>query len=374
MQPDLEINNRSNNIIKVPWWRTSFGPEEARGIAQAITDENISQGPVVREFESRLSDCLGVPYVVATTSGSMAILMALWAIGVGPGDEVIVPNRTWIATAHAPFLLGAKVRLVDVEADRPIIDPNKIEKYINSKTKAILPVHLNGRSAPMREIRRIAQKHGLSVVEDAAQALGSRNQDGLLGTQSDMGCFSLSVAKIIATGQGGFIATGNESLFNKLVSMRTHGVGSVIDAEWTQPGFNFRFTDILASIGLVQLKKLDQRIEKIKSIYLRYAAALEDFTFLRLIPVNLEVGEVPIYVEALCPQRSRLTSFLLERGIQARPFYPDLNLAKYFHCNEDFPNSEKYGKQGMFLPSGPEQPDENIERVIMALRDFQKIL
>lgn len=371
MQPDLEINNRSNNIIKVPWWRTSFGMEEVERIAWAISNEHISQGPVVQEFESRLSDYLGVPHVVATTSGSMAILMALWAIGVGPGDEVIVPNRTWIATAHAPFLLGAKVRLVDVEADRPIIDPTKIEESITARTKAIIPVHLNGRSADLNKINGIARKYGITVIEDAAQALGSRNQDGLLGTQSEMGCFSLSVAKIIATGQGGFVVTRNKHLFEKLAAMRTHGVGSVIDAEWTQPGFNFRFTDILASIGLVQLTRLTERVEKVKVIYRRYAAAMSDLSSLRLLPVDIENGELPIYVEALCPERDRLIRFLSERGIQCRPFYPNLSEAPYFDYHEDFPNSEMFAKQGIFLPCGPEQPLGNIELVIDSLIDFQ---
>lgn len=345
--------------------------EEVERIAWAISNEHISQGPVVQEFESRLSDYLGVPHVVATTSGSMAILMALWAIGVGPGDEVIVPNRTWIATAHAPFLLGAKVRLVDVEADRPIIDPTKIEESITARTKAIIPVHLNGRSADLNKINGIARKYGITVIEDAAQALGSRNQDGLLGTQSEMGCFSLSVAKIIATGQGGFVVTRNKHLFEKLAAMRTHGVGSVIDAEWTQPGFNFRFTDILASIGLVQLTRLTERVEKVKVIYRRYAAAMSDLSSLRLLPVDIENGELPIYVEALCPERDRLIRFLSERGIQCRPFYPNLSEAPYFDYHEDFPNSEMFAKQGIFLPCGPEQPLGNIELVIDSLIDFQ---
>lgn len=372
MKPNAEISRESQHTQTISWWRTSFGEEEALRIAQAIRNEHISQGPVVKELENRLSEYLGVPYVVATTSGSMALLMALWSIRVGPGDEVIVPNRTWIATAHAAVLLGASVRFVDVESDRPIIDPARIEEVVTPRTKAIIPVHLNGRSANMREIRRLAQKHGLHVIEDAAQALGSRNQDGLLGTQSDMGCFSLSVAKIIATGQGGFVATRDRTLYEKLVAMRTHGVGSVVNAEWAQPGFNFRFTDILASIGLVQLTRLDERIEKVKAIYSRYVEAMSDLPFLKFIPVDVEAGEVPIYIEVLCKDRKHLISYLADRGIQARPFYPDLNLASYFQNDACFPNSEKFGQQGIFFPSGPGQLLENIERVIATLRAYTK--
>ncbi len=357
-------------MTEISWWRTSFGQEESQKVAEAIANEHISQGPVTAEFEHRLAEVLDVPYVVATTSGSMAMLMALWVAGIGPGDEVIVPNRTWIATAHAPLLLGAKVVFVDVEEEHPIMDVTQIESAITPRTKAIIPVHLNGRSVNMHEVQRIAQKHNFVVIEDAAQALGSRNEDGLLGTQSDMGCFSLSVAKIIATGQGGFLVTRGESRYRKLVAMRTHGVSDVVNASWTQPGFNFRLTDILASIGLVQLKRLPERIEKVKSIYACYSEAIADLPFLKLIPVNIEAGEIPIYIEVLCPERERLIQFLAERGIQTRPFYPDLNLAPYFENTGRFPCSEVFGAQGLFLPSGPAQPLENVDYVIQALREF----
>jgi dTDP-4-amino-4,6-dideoxygalactose transaminase len=325
---------------------------------------------VTAEFERCLAEFLGVPYVVATTSGSMAMLMSLLALGIGPGDEVIVPNRTWIATAHAPALLGAKVVLVDVERGRPIIDAKEIARRITPRTKAVMPAHLNGRSADMDEIGRIAREHSLHVVEDAAQALGSRNRSGLLGTQSDLGCFSLSVAKIIATGQGGFVATRDERLYRKLVSVRTHGVTDVIDPTWTRLGFNFRMTDVIASIGIVQLGRLSERIEKVRRIYARYAAAMPDLPFLRWIPVDIEAGEIPIYIEVLCDDRARLVRFLAERGIQTRPFYPDLDRAEYLGNAGDFPNSRPFGSQGLFLPSGPDQPLENVERVLHALRQY----
>ena len=222
------------------------------------------------------------------------------AAGVGPGDEVIVPNRTWIATAHAPKLLGAKVVLADSEADRPIIDVSAVQRCITKHTKAIIPVHFNGRSANMREINRIAGDHGIWVIEDAAQAFASRNREGFLGTQSRIGCFSLSVAKIIATGQGGFVATKDAALSDKLRLIRTHGVSDVLHASWTQLGFNFRFTDILASIGIVQLKRLPERIAKLEAIYARYAAAMPSLPFLHLVPVKIESGEIPIYIEVLC--------------------------------------------------------------------------
>ena len=357
---------------QIHWWRTSFGKEEAKEICNSIEHENISQGPVTAEFEQKLAHYLNVPYVVATTSGSIAILMALMAAGVRAGDEVIVPNRTWIATAHAPLILGAKVRIGDVESTRPLMDVTQIENLITTRTKAIVPVHLDGRSANMREVHRIAQKYDLIVIEDAAQALGSRNADGFLGTQSDMGCFSLSVAKIISTGQGGFVVTKSESLYKKLVSIRTHGVSDVINAQWTQLGFNFRYTDILASIGIHQINRLPKRIEKVKKIYKHYEIGIKDLPFIKLIPVDINKGEIPIYVEILCPERERLIHFLATNGIETRPFYPDLNLAPYFENAGQFPNSEVFGNQGLFLPSGPDQSKENIDRVINVLKNFNE--
>ncbi|MCX6239054.1 MAG: DegT/DnrJ/EryC1/StrS family aminotransferase [Bacteroidia bacterium] len=354
----------------INWWRTGFNNGESEAIAQAIIHEHVSQGPVVAELERQLAAYLGVPYVVATTSGSMALLMSTWVLGIGPGDEVVVPNRTWIATAHAPFLLGAKIVLVDVEPDRPIIDVNLIEKAITKNTKAIIPVHLCGRSADMHTINQIAVKHGIAVIEDAAQALGSRNADGFLGTQSDMGCFSFSVAKIIATGQGGFIATKNDKLYKKLVAMRTHRVGDIVNAEWDQPGFNFRFTDILAAVGIEQLKLLPGRIEKVNKIYQLYEEGLTGLPFIKLIPVKIAIGEIPIYIEVLCEYREKFIEFLAGRGIQCRPFYPDLNYARYFNNSGHFPNSEPFGKSGVYLPSGPEQPIENVREVIMMINEF----
>ena len=355
----------------IPWWRTTFSNGESEAIARAISEEHVSQGPVVAEFERQLAAYLEVPYVVATTSGSTALLMSLWAASVGSGDEVIIPNRTWVATPHAAVLLGAAVRLVDVEPGRPIIDASLIESAITSKTKAIIPVQMCGRSANIQAVNEIARRHGLTVIEDATQALGSRNAEGPLGTQSDMGCFSFSVAKIISTGQGGFIATKNETVYRKLVAMRTQGVGDVVNAEWTRPGFNFRFTDVLAAIGIVQLRLLESRIEKVKAIYRLYEQGLSGLSFIKLIPVDVAGGEVPVYVEALCESRGRLIDFLAARGIQCRPFYPDLNHAPYLGNSGRYPNSEPFGRAGVYLPSGPEQSKLDLDRVISTIREFK---
>lgn len=356
----------------ISWWRTSFGADEAEAIAAAIRAEHISQGPVTAEFERRLAEILGVPYVVTTTSGSTALFMALKACDIGPGDEVILPSRSNIATPHAVLLAGATPVLVDCKPDLPIIDTDAIESLITSRTRAIIPVHLNGRAADMRVIHAIASKHGLRIVEDAAQALCSRNDSGPLGTQSCIGCFSLSVAKIISTGQGGYLATRDETLAKRLVGMRTHGVTDFINVTYSEVGFNFRLTDIQSSIGLVQLDRLSRRIEHVKEVYRMYEQGLSDLPFITMVPVNVEAGEIPIYIEVLCQNRQRLMDYLRARGIQARPFQPDLNTAAHLHTSRAFPNSRRFGEEGLCLPSGGEQPLENVCRVIQTLHDFAK--
>lgn len=354
----------------ISWWRTNFGREEADLIADSICREHISQGEVTADFERRISQVLDIPYVVATTSGSTALLMSLIAAGIGPGDEVIVPNRTWVATAHAPLLLGARVILVDVEKERPILDVDSLKGKITQRTKAIMPVHLNGRSVNMPVVNKIAEEYGLKIIEDAAQAFCSRNEFGMLGCQSFAGCFSLSPAKLISTGQGGFVVTRDKTVYEKLKLIRTHGVSDLINVSYTQFGFNFRFNDILASIGIVQLAHLDERIKKVKEIYNRYLEMLPKMSFLKLIPVNTDAGEIPLYVEVLCPKRNQLMQFLLKNNIQTRPFYPDLNSARYIGDNGHYPNSKTFGNQGIFLPCGPAQTIENINNVISILSKF----
>ena len=355
---------------RVNWWRIGFNNGEAEAIANAIAMGNVSQGPVVAEFEKKLADYLGVSYVVTTTSGSTALLMSLMVAGVKHGDEVIIPNRTWIATAHAAHMLGAKVKFVDVEPGRPIVNADLIEDAITDKTKAIMPVHMCGRSADMKKINYIAKQYNLSVIEDAAQALGSRNIDGYLGTQSDMGCFSFSIAKVISTGQGGCVVTSDKKYYEKLIAIRTQGVGDVVNAKWNEPGFNFRFTDVLAAIGIEQLKLLPNRIQKLNEIYRMYEKGLADLSYLNLIPVDIEAGEVPVYIEALCECRDKLVSFLEKNNIQSRPFYPDLNFAKYFKDSSRYPESEPFGNRGIYLPCGPSQSGDNINRVIETLHQF----
>ncbi len=356
---------------QVPWWRTSFGDAEVQELLRAISGEHISQGLVTAKLEAQIAEALEVPYTVVTTSGSVALLLALMALGIGRDDEVIVPNRTWIATAHAVLLLGGKATLVDVRSDIPAMDISQVRRKITPKTKAIIPVHLGGRAVDMEEVDKISKEYGLFVIEDASQALFCKNQHGYLGTLSDAGCFSLSITKLISTGQGGFIVTRSKDTYEKLKLARSHGVSDVIDVKYTQMGFNFKFTDLQAAIGLAQLSRVERNIAHIHKVYAKYAEGLREFPFLELIPVNVSGGEIPLYVEVLCDKREKLMKFLAARGIQTRPFYPDLDRASYLKNSDDFPRSRRFSQRGVFLPCGPEQPLENVDHVLEALRLYR---
>lgn len=354
----------------IHWWRTDIGKHELAKIEKSIYKGCISQGQVTEDLERRLADLLNIPFVVLTASGSMALLMALIASGVRHGDEVIIPDQTFIATANAPFLLGAAVRLVDVKRERPLIDVEKIEKVITSKTKAILPVHLNGMAADMSYIKGLASKYNINIIEDAAQAFCSRNHYGYLGTQSDMGIFSLGMTKLITTGQGGFVATDKEETYIRLRRIRNHGSLSISPSHFDTFGFNFKFNDILAGVGLAQVEKVKEKVEKQKRIYSYYKEGIKDLKFIKLLDVDIDNGELPLWADALCAEREKVLTLLKEKGIEAIPFPPGLHRSPYLDNTGEYKYSDIYAEHGLILPSGPDRGIRDIECTVKILHEL----
>jgi dTDP-4-amino-4,6-dideoxygalactose transaminase len=356
----------------VPWWKVDLGQAEINKVIESVNNRCVTQGPVTEELEACLAKILNVPYTVLTTNGSSALLMALIAFGIGPGDEVIVPALTFMATAQAPLLLGAKVKLVDVCPDKPVVDVDKIEEAITEKTKAIIPVHLNGRAADINSINKIAVKYRVKVIEDSVQALGANNDFGCLGTQSDIGVFSLGITKLITSIRGGFLAVKDKALAEKLKKIRNHGLSSSFSDNSSSDimGFNFEFTDILASVGLVQVRKIKAKIESQKRMYSFYKQALKEFGYIRMIKVDMENGELPLWIEVVCDGRKKLINLLEERGVQAKPFYPALSKLPYLYERKPFCNAEFYASCGLILPSGDGQSPKNLERTVEALNDI----
>ena len=262
--------------------------------------------------------------------------------------------------------------LVDVRSDLPLIDVTQIQSKMTPQTKALMPVHLNGRSVNMQGIQQLAGKFGIPVIEDACQAFFLSNSSGYLGTQSDVGCFSLRVTKLVSTGQGGFVVTKNRDVHERLKLIRNHGVTNEFTESYDQFGFNFKFTDLLASFGLVQLSRVSRRIARLNKIYAKYESAISEFKCVTLLPVNVLNGEVPLYAEVLCTERRELKRFLCLHNIQFRTVPPSLSISSCIKNDGNFPNSRRFSEQGLYLPCGPEQPLENVDFVIDALRSFDQ--
>ena len=358
---------------EMPWWRVDFGEAAARAAFDAVEGRFMTLGPITRQFEERMAYLLGVPHVIATSSGTAALTLALLEAGIGPGDEVIVPDRTWIATAHAVLLLGATPVFADVEADRPVLDVEAFKAAAGPRTRAVLPVHLNGRAVDMPALRREAEQRGILVIEDACQALFSRSQEGgYLGCHSRCGCFSLSIGKAISSGQGGFVTTHDGEIARRLVMARTHGTSDITMAHWEMPGGNFRMWDLPAAIALTQLDLLEKRTADLHRVYQRYQQALRRFAFLELLPVRTELGELPLYVECMSRERARIVEHLAAAGIQARPYYANLDTAPQFsrRAGVSYARSQKYADECFVLPCGPDRGDDEIDRVIEVLSTF----
>jgi len=321
---------------------------------------------VCAELERRLAEQLDAPHVVAVANGSQAVLVALLACGVGPGDEVILPACTFIAGANAGALLGATVRLVDVRPDRPVIDVEQVRPVITDRTKVILAVHLNGRVCDVAALNDIAAPHGVNVVEDCAQAFCSRNDRGWLGTQADFGTFSMGLTKLITTGEGGFVVCRDGAADDRLRRLRNQGARKG-ESTFDRFGFNFKLTDMQAAVGLAQMDSLADRMAAVTRVYRLYEEALADLDWLRLIDVRVDDGELPLWAEVLCAERGRVAAMLLEAGIRTAPYPPCLAESPHLNAAGEFPNARAFCERGLVLPCGTHQPEENLRRVIGAL-------
>lgn len=356
------------NAVRIPWFWVDLGEAELAELSAAMRARRVNQGALCAEFEGRLAAVLGCPHTVVCNNGSSALAMALLACGVGPGDEVVVPASTFIATANAAVLIGAGVRLVDVEADRPLIDAGAIEAAIGPRTKALVAVHLNGAACDMTRIASLGRRLGLAVIEDSAQAFASRDASGALGVQSHAGTFSTAMSKLICTGEGGFVAVRDAALDTRLRELRNHGTQTLRDERFPLFGFNFRMTDLTAAIGLAQLAKLPAKVRAVRRIYQFYRDALSDVPGVRLLRVDVDRGEVPAWVQVVCADRARVVEHLAARGIQTRLFHACLADSPHFRSHGEFPRARFYAENGLVLPCGPDQPQTHLEETVEALR------
>lgn len=349
-------------------WNNVINQKEVENVTNAIHDKYIMEGPVLREFEEHVKKLLGVDYVIGTSSGSAALTLSLMGIGIKPGDEVIVPDLTFIATANAPCLVGAQVILAPTQKNYPLIDWEAVDDLITDRTKAIITVDLNGRIAASKELKKKYHNKGIYIIDDACQAFTSESDDGKAGTQADIGCFSFGITKTVSTVMGGAVATNNQKLYEKMKIMKTQGMISVFEGDSHHyPGFNFKLPDVLAAVGLGQLERLDEKRKHMETIDKMYRDALADVEGIDFLPKK--ANEFSWMPDIVCKDRNRVRWVLKENEIISRPLGAPLHTAPYLKGNADYRFAEEMQKRMLSLPGGPDQPFENVERVIEVLKN-----
>ncbi len=352
----------------IPWWYTELGEAEKNKLLEAFGEKRLTLSRSVQQVEELFASLLQVPYAVLVNSGSSALLMALLALDIQPEDEVIVPALTWIATAQAPGLLHAKVKLCDCTSDAPIMDPAHLDSLVTSRTKAIIPVHLNGRECDMQAIRKIADRVGAFIVEDACKAMFSRGKGGFLGTLGDLGCFSLGMISLVSVGYGGLVVTRKKELYEKLKKIRDHGVERDPES-YAYLGFNFKISDLLASLAIPQLENIQQKIQRAVTLHNLYTSSVKH-PDMSILPIDTLEGQVPVYAEGYSEKREEMIAYLLENGIQTSRYHLPIHRAAYLNPEGTFPNAEKFTRNSFILPSGPSQKIENISQVIETVNHF----
>ncbi len=356
--------------MKINTWNITLGEEEAKAAYDSIMSRNLSEGVKVKELEEKLAVFLGRKYAICVPNGSSAVLLAMMGIGIEPGDEVIIPDFTFIATGHAPKLLGAKVVLADTEQDRPLLDIDASLKLITPKTKAIVPVHLNGRRADTKRLKEELKGTGIHVIDDSCQATGSGSVGNYAGCDSEISCHSFAVTKIMTTAQGGFVTTDNEDLYKRMKRLKMQGMDNIFESDrYLLAGFNLKYTDILASIGLVQLGKIEKKIETSRNNYKMYVDALSNRDDIRMIPTK---PDETIYTpDILCDDSDRIRDYLEGKDVQVRPAGACLHKADYFESRMEYPNATRFQEQLLYMPGGPNQARENMEEVIGYLEELK---
>lgn len=359
---------------KIPWWSPEIGKSEKKLVNKVLDSNFPNEGVLTTKFEGMISEILKVKYVLAVNNATSAMFLSLKALGIGPGDEVIVPDISFIATANAVEMTGAKAVLVDVKKNSLTIDPIEVEKAITKKTKAIIPVHVSGRAADIEEIIKIAKSNNLYVIEDAAEAFTSMHKKKNLGTFGDTGCFSLSPAKTITTGQGGLITTSSKTLYLRLKELKDQGRkkrGTGGNDIHHSLGFNFKFTDIQAAVGIGQLSQLKKRTRRMKKNYEIYSQELKNVAQVKLFEVRTSSGELQQWTDALVEKREHLVEFLSSNNIDCRPFWYPIHTQNYYKASDaNFPVSTKVTKNALWLPSSFSMTDSDVKHVCGMIKKF----
>lgn len=360
--------------VSAPW----LGAKERRLVDECIDSGWVSsQGKFVGEFEKRFSGYCGVKFGVATSSGTSALHLALAALEIGPGDEVIVPTLSFVATANTVAYVGATPVFVESDRETWNLDPAAVKRAVTSRTRAIIAVHSYGHPAEMDEILAIAKRHGLHVIEDACEAHGAEYRGRKVGSLGTIGCFSFYGNKIITTGEGGMLVTNNLSVAEKARILRDHGMSKKKKYWHPYIGFNYRMTNLQAALGVAQLERINQVIDLKRKNAALYNSLLKD------IPGITPPPELPwaksvfwlytvLIKDSLKISRNTLMRELARRGFESRPAFCLIsNMPPYRNGTPGkFPVAERIARTGLSLPSAPLLRANDIRRICKVIREL----
>lgn len=362
----------------IPVARPAFSKKERVNLIEAIDSGWISsKGKYIEQFEQAFAKKYGAKYAIASSNGTTALHLGLIAAGVKAGDEVIVPDFTFISSANAVVHCGAKPILADIEKESWCIDPEKIEKLITKRTKAIMAVHIYGRTADMKTIRKIADKHSLAVIEDCAEAQGAKIGGKYIGSFGEVGCFSFFGNKIMTTGEGGMCITDSKKMYETMKLYRAHGMSEQKRYHHPVVGYNYRMTNMQAAVGMGQLESVDEFIkerEHINSVYDKELSSLYNHKIIERMPENEKSKSVCWFYSILVKKNSRdaLMDKLAKNGIETRPFFLPISKQecyKYLKSSTGI-NSSKLSQEGINLPTFVGLKDGEIKKITSAIKEF----
>jgi perosamine synthetase len=366
----------------IPVWEPVLDGNEKKYVLDCLETNWISSlGSYITRFEETVAKWCGVPHAVACSSCTTGLHLALVALGIGPGDEVLVPDFTLIVSANTVIQAGARPVLVDADPRTWCIDSTKLEEKIGPRTRAILPVHMYGHPCDMPVIREIARRHDLLVVEDCAEAHGARIDGHMVGSFGDAACFSFYGNKILTTGEGGMVLCSDAALAEKMRLLRNQAFEHPRFVH-REVGFNYRLTNVQAAIGLAQAEKADEKVEKKREIARWYAEA-----FARVDDVELPweaPGAVNVYWmygvklgDSFRRGRDGVMSAMKEKGVETRAFFCPMHRQPVFQGSDprfpdvsgEYPVSDDLWKRGLYLPSGLGLTRSQVEEVVEKLAE-----
>ena len=361
---------------KIEWWTVDTKVGDLKYIEDVLSRGFPNEGPITTELERYFESFLDVKHAILTTSGTIAIYLALKSLGIGPGDRVGVPNMTFIATANAVSLTGAEPILLEVDEETLCIDPVNL-RHIHQVTplKAVVPVHVSGRSALTPEMVSTLSDLNLKFIEDAAEALASKDPytGRFLGTLGVAGAFSFSPNKIVTSGQGGLVVTNDDQIAENIKELKDQGRpmrGTGGDDIHRSLGFNFKYTDLQAALLKCQVDFLDLRVAHLKRVYDFYRRNLS--LEVSLLEFKTIKGEFPLWPEIRVSNRLKMEQFLTEKGIGFRRIWHPLSTQEpYRHQNRDFDISNQLSKEILWLPSAFTLTDEKLSKIVDALNTYK---